>query len=123
MRKFLQDCKVDMVDSSEKADILFSEEDCWIVIWPARSSNGDKRGRLYISPDATIFARENRAGFIWGAWKDLLPVVEGKKVFDLNVPVSKTKPFHNDFLPLGEEAACIIADRPEGRGLHVPSHV
>ena len=122
MKKFLQDCAV-MVDSPDKADLLFTEEDCWIAIWPAKSNNGDRRARLYISLDATIFARENRAGFIWGGWDDLRSVAEGKKVFDMNVPVARQKPFDNDFLPCNGGAIRFEANRPEGKGLNVPASV
>ncbi|MDD5144850.1 MAG: hypothetical protein PHW72_01880 [Candidatus Pacebacteria bacterium] len=95
--KFLQGvCKI--VENPEEAEVFFTEYDCWIAIWP-KPNNGERRAKLYISPHATEFAYENRRGFIWGRWEELQEELAGKKAFDLNIPVSRKKPFSNDFLP------------------------
>jgi hypothetical protein len=123
VKKFLQDCQVEIADSPEKADILFSEDNCWIAIWLPNSNNGDSRARLYIAPNATIFAWENRAGFIWGDWDELRSVVRGKKVFDVNAPISQQKPFDNDFLPFNGTVSRTETNRLKREGHYVPASV
>lgn len=105
--KFLHGC-CECVDVPEKADFLFTEDNCWIAVWPGNNKENGDKPRLYIAPNASIFARENRQGFIWGTWDDLRDLISGKKAFDLNVSISQEKPFSNHFLPFNG------VNRPQG---------